>query len=139
MKGHIMQISCGTVLHTKINDVIHYVLIRADDGYCGFPKGHMESGESERETALRETWEETSIRAEIIDGFCDKEEYLIKNETRKRVIYFTATYFRQTPMHNPGFEQRELLVLPYEKAHKALTFKSAKDILTRANDFLNNI
>ena len=133
-----MEISCGTVLHTEINETIHYVLIRADDGYCGFPKGHMEIGESERETALRETWEETSIRAEIIGGFRDEEEYFVKNNTKKKVIYFTATYSGQTPMHNPGFKKRELLILPYEEAYEALTFQSAKDILCRANEFLKN-
>ncbi len=134
-----MEISCGTILHTIINGSVHYVLLRADDGYCGFPKGHMEIGESEKETALRETWEETSIHAEIIDGFRVEEEYLIKNKVKKKVIYFSASYFGQTPMHNPGFEKRELLVLPYEEAYKALTFESAKDILTRANDFLSKI
>lgn len=133
-----MEISCGTILHTRINGVIHYVLIRADNGYCSFPKGHMEKGESERETALRETWEETSIRAQIIDGFRDEEEYLLKNNIKKRVIYFVASYFGQIPMHNPGFEERELLLLPYEEAYKSLTFKSAKDILYHANEFLNS-
>ena len=133
-----MEISCGTILHTRINGVIHYVLIRDDNGYCSFPKGHMEKGESERETALRETWEETSIRAHIIDGFRDEDEYLIKNNIKKKVVYFVASYFGQTPMHNPGFELREFLLLPYEEAYKALTFKSAKDILYRANEFLNS-
>ena len=129
--------SCGTVLYTVKDNVIHYLLIKATDTYCGFPKGHVEAGETEHETALRETWEETSIRAHIIDGFRDEEEYLLKNNIKKRVIYFVASYFGQIPMHNPGFEERELLLLPYKDAYKALTFKSAKDILYRANEFLN--
>jgi ADP-ribose pyrophosphatase YjhB (NUDIX family) len=57
--------SCGTVLYTVKDNVIHYLLIRATDTYCGLPKGHVEAGETEHETALRETREETSIRAEM--------------------------------------------------------------------------
>ena len=79
--------SCGTVLYTVKDNVIHYVLLKAhDDGYCGFPKGHVEAGESEHETALRETWEETSIRAEIVGDFRREVTYTMKNGNEKTVI-----------------------------------------------------
>ena len=38
--------SCGTVLYTVKDNVIHYLLIKATDTYCGFPKGHVEAGET---------------------------------------------------------------------------------------------
>ena len=71
--------SCGTVLYTVKDNVIHYLLIKATDIYCGFPKGHIEPGETEHQTALRETWEETSIRAEIVGDFRREVTYKMKN------------------------------------------------------------
>ena len=38
------------------------VLVYQRNGMCGFPKGHVESGESVEETARREIYEETGIR-----------------------------------------------------------------------------
>ena len=47
--------SCGTVTFTKIDGEIKYLLTRTDYGVYGFAKGHVEDGESERQTAVRET------------------------------------------------------------------------------------
>ena len=131
--------SCGTVLYTVKENVIYYVLLKARDGYCGFPKGHVEAGESEQETALRETREETSIRAEIVGDFRRETVYKMQNGNEKTVVYFLARYSDQTPAHNPGFEIRDHLVLPLEEACKALTFENTKEILRDAEEYIINI
>lgn len=128
--------SCGTVLFTLHDGVPHYLLTRARDGYCGFPKGHMEGAETETETAWRETWEETSIRAEIDAAFRAETSYTLKNGNLKIVVYFVGEYADQTPCHNEGFETLDYLLLPYDRAHRALTFDNAKDILTRADAYI---
>ena len=53
--------SCGAVVFTRLNGEIKYVIIQSLAGYYGFPKGHMEAGESEKQTALREVYEETGL------------------------------------------------------------------------------
>ena len=50
------EYSCGAVVFTRIGGEPHYLLIRQNDqseGCHGFPKGHMEPGETEEQTALR--------------------------------------------------------------------------------------
>ena len=130
-------ISCGTVLYTVKDNEILYLLLKArDDGYCGFPKGHMETGETEHETALRETWEETSIKAEIVGDFRAEVSYTMKNGKERVFIYFLARYCDQTPAHNPGFEVRDFLFLPLAEAQKELTFDNTKKILQDAEEYI---
>ena len=42
--------SCGAVVYTRCQGEIRYVIIRTPDGFYGFPKGHMEPGETEVQT-----------------------------------------------------------------------------------------
>lgn len=131
--------SCGTVLYTVKDNVIHYLLIKArDDGYCGFPKGHVEAGETEYQTALRETWEETSIRAEIVGDFRREVSYKLRNGNKKTVVYFLARFLDQSPAHNSGFEHHRYLLLPLAEAQNALTFDNTKQIIAEAEEYIKD-
>ena len=44
------------------------MIIRAWNGECDFPKGHIENSESEYETATRELKEETNIEVRMISN-----------------------------------------------------------------------
>ena len=44
-----------------IKDVVHCLVIRDRYGQWGFPKGHLEHGESSEQAALREVNEETGL------------------------------------------------------------------------------
>ncbi len=128
--------SCGTVLFTGRGGELKFLLIKSRDGNCGFPKGHVEEGESEIETALRETWEETSLRATLIDGFRKTACYPLKNGKRKLVVYFLGYYENQKPSTNANFEKYSYLSLEYAEARRALTFENAKELLDDAYEFL---
>ena len=132
--------SCGTVLFTGRGEDLRFLLIRStQDGKSGFPKGHVEAGESEVETALRETWEETSLHAKIIDGFRRTACYPLKNGRRKLVVYFLASYEGEEPRSNPDFESYDFLSLPYREARRTLTFDNAKELLDEAYEFLSSL
>ena len=53
-------------------------------------------------------------------------------------MYFTAVYANQTPKHNDGFEDNEYMLLEYDAALNSLTFENTKEILTKANEFINH-
>ena len=127
--------SCGTVLFTVTDGEPKYLLIRARDGYCGFPKGHMEQGETEQQTALREVKEETCVQAEIIYGFRRVVVYRMPNGNQKRVVYFLAQNTEQEAHRNPE-EFLKVMVLPYGDAVRALTFENDRAILRAAEKFM---
>lgn len=133
----MLEKSCGTIPYTVRDGVINYLLICTKSGRtCSFPKGHVEKGESETETALRETFEETSVRVNIEDNFRYETTYLLANGNHKTVIYFLGSFSGQEPKRNADFEDYAYLLLPYEKALSALSFKSAKEMLKKANELL---
>ena len=130
------QKSCGAVVFTRIDGLIKYVLVQQREGFHGFPKGHMELGESEQETALREIYEELSLRPILIDGFAVTDEHMIPGKNvMKKMVYFLAEYSNQDIV----FQEEELLSAPfvtYEEAMDLLEYESSKRILREANCFL---
>jgi len=136
----MLEKSCGTIPYTINNGTIHYLLVKAkDDGYCGFPKGHVEADESEEETALRETLEETSVSVQINRDFRYEISYKMDNGNTKTVIYFLANSQNQTPKRNKDFEDFEYLLVPFDRALQEVTFESSRQMLRKANDFLKKV
>ncbi len=135
----VYEKSCGAVVFTRVNEEIKYVLVQQLDGFYGFPKGHVEGEETERETALREIYEEVGLKPTIIDGFMTTDEHIIpkKKNVMKQITYFLAEYKEQEIV----VQKKELLnaiIVSYEEAMNMFQFESSKRILKEANDFLNS-
>lgn len=131
--------SCGAVVYTKANGIIKYVLIQQLQGFWGFPKGHVEKGETEEQTALREIYEEVHLKVNILNGFRSTDEYALpdKENVIKQVVYFCAEYSSQDIIPQDA-EVLRISLVPYEEALQLLTFESSKRILQEVNDFLLN-
>lgn len=95
--GIIPEKSCGGIVCTIRNGRIEYLLIEESGGFHSFPKGHMETGESERETAIREIREETGLKLDLIEGFREVDEYIPAENAGvcRQVVYFLAEYSEQ--------------------------------------------
>ena len=99
------------------------------------PQRSCRKNESEEETALRETLEETSIHTQINSAFRYEIFYQMGNGIQKTVVYL-AKFQNQTPKRNKDFEDFSYLILPFEEAYQQLTFENTKQILKEVNDFL---
>ena len=132
--------SCGAVVFTYERDgIIRYVLVQQRSGRFCFPKGHVEAGETEYQTAMREIWEETGIRPQILNGFCETETYEVSSKPgiMKDVVYFLAEYDGQ-PVDPPLTEEiQNVRLCTYEEALSLLPTDSRREILSRAEHFLN--
>lgn len=132
--------SCGFVVCKQIENENYYLIIKSLNGDVGFPKGHMEAGENELQTAIRELKEETNVEIRVIDGFRKQIEYRMPKMVGviKQSVYFLGVCTKDELICQAE-EIMEAAFLPYEKALKALTFTQTKDILTSAQGFLNRI
>ncbi len=130
--------SCGAVVFTRENGEIRYVLVQQRSGQYSFPKGHIEPGETEEQTALREIWEETGLRPAILPVFREGESYEIKRKpgTIKHVVYFLAEYADQAfdPSETDAVAVESF---PYEEALAALPTESRRTVLKHAGAFLS--
>ena len=129
--------SCGAVVFTRCNKEIQYLLIRNLTGVYGFPKGHVEQGETEEQTALREVFEEVGLSVKLLPSFRCEDEHPIpqKENTIKQIVYFLGEYCNQQFAYQKE-ELTDALLLDYETAMSLFQFESSKRILTEANDFL---
>ena len=129
--------SCGAVVFTRLKGKIQYLLISSLEGIYGFPKGHVEAGESEEETALREISGEVGINVKFVDGFRSVDEHPLpqKKNTIKQVVYFIGEYSDQEFIYQKE-ELSSAQLVDYETAMFLSQFESSKRILTEANDFL---
>lgn len=85
--------SCGAVIFRKARGKYAVLLIKNKyTDFWSFPKGHMEEGENEYQTAIREVKEETGIDVKLENGFRRESVYLIgkRKNTEKRVAYFAS-------------------------------------------------
>ena len=135
------QKSAGIVLFRNDSDKNEFLLLNYPQGHWDFVKGKIEQNETSHETALRETKEETGItNIEFVDGVEESVEYdfrFKKEDIHKKVIFFLAkTNEKNIKLSH---EHNDYLWLEYNNALKKTTFENAKNVLTKANEFLSSI
>jgi len=134
------QKSAGIVLFRNDSDKNEFLLLNYPQGHWDFVKGKIEQNETSHETALRETKEETGItNIEFVDGFEESVEYdfrFKKENIHKKVIFFLAkTNEKKISLSH---EHNDFVWLEYDDALKKTTFRNAKNVLSKANEFLLN-
>jgi len=130
--------SCGAIVYRTINEETRFLLIKNKrSAHWGFPKGHMEKGETPAQTAKREVLEETGLPIEIVPEFESKSEYSIQSRVEKSVTIFLArTTETKTVIQREEIE--DYIWLNFEKAIETLRFDNDRAILEKANRFLTN-
>lgn len=134
----LYESSCGAVVYRDIKGEIRYLLIKNKrSAHWGFPKGHIEPGETKIETAKREVLEETGIHINIIDGFECISKYKIRDRIEKKVSIFVGTT-KDTSTIIQQEEIEDYIWLTYDRAMNLLKFDNDKNILSSAHTYLND-
>ena len=109
------------------------LLVDHSKGHIGFPKGHIEEGESGKDTAIREVKEETGIDIEIIGDFSCSVEYSPKQNVMKTVTYYIAKKIggELLPQYT---EVSSTYFLDKNKVLKRLTYENDKSVYNQVLD-----
>lgn len=129
--------SSGAIVYKVEGNEIKYLLIMLIRGNWGFPKGHFEGEETEKETAVREIFEETGLNVKFHDDFRETIQYFPAPFIFKTVIYFLAEAVTDNVKIQTD-EVAEYRWATYDEAAKLITYRLQKKILKKANDMLSN-
>lgn len=131
--------SCGAVIYRLTGEYGEVLLIKhKNGGHWAFPKGHVEPGETEEETALREIREETGLSVRLDTDFRRTVTYSPKARVIKEVVYFGAEPVEGIPVAQPE-EVLELQWAALKKAPNMITFENDRKILEEFIRYLGKI
>lgn len=137
----LREFSAGGIIfnqHGQVLLICNAAMRDPNKAYWGFPKGHLENGESSKDAALREVKEETGLDVEIIDKV-GEDRYVFSKDGEK--IFKVATFFlMQTQDTNIVIQEQELLDAKWfdpEEALKIISFSSGRNLLKKALEMLN--
>ena len=138
-----MEKSCGVVLLNSDKVLVLQYAAGQKEGYLDlkghwdFPKGHVDEGETEIETATRELVEETGISDVVfLEEFRKTINYTFQRGNRKigkEVVFFIAKTIEKEV--NLSHEHVDYEWLDFKSALKRLTYENARSVLKEAIDF----
>lgn len=128
--------SCGAVIFNTEGKVL---IVKHNAGHWDFPKGHMEEGETEKQTALREVKEETNIDIDILEDYRYESHYSPKENVEKTVIFFLAKS-KSDKLVKQDAEIANIGWFSYKEALDIITYDNAKELYKKAyNDYINKV
>ncbi len=132
------QAAGGVVVHASGRVM---VLERSSRGEVRLPKGHIDPGESPRETALREVGEESGFEQLRMLADLGRQHvafhYQGKTYERDEFYFLMLREGSLTPDHAPEAQFRPRWV-PWDEAEALLTFESEREWVRRARRLVTN-
>ena len=119
--------ACGCI----IIDGSKVLLIQQNEGWWGFPKGHVEEGETELETAIREVKEETNIDVVVDESKRYVQEYMLKNGVLKQVVLFLASKV-SSEIKAQECEIKNVKWFTFKDALSTITYEDTRKLLKDA-------
>jgi 8-oxo-dGTP pyrophosphatase MutT (NUDIX family) len=117
--------ACGAVI--KKDEKI--LMVFQNNGFWGFPKGHVEENETEIETARREILEETGVIARINEKNRFEFSYdILDKNIHKIVVLFTAEVVDDSNFKKQDAEISELRWVDISEVEKMLTFEDWREV-----------
>lgn len=139
-KALARHFSAGGVVYRR--EVEHkWLLVQpAGTNRWQLPKGHVDQGEKSSAAAIREVFEETGIRAEVVEKVDTIKYFFTQDGERifKSVTFFVmqALSFAIKIEDEWKKEVAEARWFSTEEVIEHLTYKSEKEILQKANEIL---
>jgi 8-oxo-dGTP pyrophosphatase MutT (NUDIX family) len=133
------ETSAGGVVFRVEEGTPFFLLIRDSYANWGFPKGHVERGESTEDAALREVREETGLRELSSCGLIDTIDWYFR--FRGRLIHKSCHFYLMETSESETAPQRAEGItacqwVTYAEAHEAVSYANAREVLRRAREMI---
>ncbi|XP_045452418.1 bis(5'-nucleosyl)-tetraphosphatase [asymmetrical] [Melitaea cinxia] len=130
--------AAGLVIYRKTNDIIQFLLLQTSYGEHHWtpPKGHVDPGESDWVTALRETKEEAGLSEDDLEIHKDISHtlnYQVKGNP-KAVVYWLAKIRDPNQKVTLSDEHQDLKWLPLKEAQEISGFEDMKKLLAEFHE-----
>lgn len=103
------------------------------------PKGHQKSGETLRQTAMREVLEETGFDAKPMD-YLGKFTYKIKDDVHKKITMVTVHWFfmivKSGKLIKSNNEIKQIRLLPLNSDFSILTYDNHRLFIKKAKKLI---
>ena len=140
-ESHIIpEKSCGGIVYRIVNGEVEYLLVEESSGFVSFPKGHVEIGETEEETAIREIKEETGLELCLIPDFRVVQEHspAERPNIKRQVVLFLAEFTKQGPFIMRPEEVLSIKSLRLDEALSVLKYDESKNVLLKADKYIKS-
>lgn len=132
----IFEKSCGAVVFELRNGYPFVLVEYMVKGHVSLPKGHMEEGETEEETAAREILEETNLAVQIDNVFRHEITYSPMPGVQKNVVFFLAKVDSLADLRPQQEEVTEIRLMGMDDAIKVMTYDAVKEVLHHAASYI---
>ena len=126
--------TAGAIMFTRQNGRLEILLTESFKGHIGFPKGHIEFGETEEQTALREVLEETGLEARLLDGFRAEYTFRTLDNSTKTSVFFASEFVGEPVLQVE--EVKNHWLLPFDEAMEKLNWESDRKVLAEFGGFI---
>jgi len=138
-----LEVSAGGIVFRWVPEAPpRYLLIRDSYDNWGFPKGHLENGESPAEAAIRETAEETGLSRLVLQGPIRVIDWHFRFRGRHIHKYchfflFESPEGEPCPQVDEGITACQWRTL--DEALDVLSYDNARGVLKRAGDMVRTL
>ncbi|MCX6767742.1 MAG: NUDIX domain-containing protein [Candidatus Micrarchaeota archaeon] len=160
----IQRKSVGAVVFRREGRKVLYLLLHYASGHWDFVKGGVEAGEQDIDTLRRECREETGITdIAVVPGFMESIHYFFREAAegvakegeagaagaaaggekelkelvgKDAVFHLAETKTKEVEL---SFEHKGFAWLQFSEALERLTYRNAKQVLEKADAFLNGL
>lgn len=138
-----LEVSAGGIVFRRLAEQgPRFLLIRDSYDNWGFPKGHLEDGESPAEAALRETAEETGLERLVLQGPIRVIDWHFRFRGRQIHKYchfflFESLGGEACPQVEEGITACRWCTLP--EALEVLSYDNARGVLKRAGEMVRTL
>lgn len=130
--------SAGAIIYNKDNKGIKFLLLQYKGKYWEFARGHIEPGETKKQTAIREIKEETGLdNLKLIGNFLTHSAWKYEHNgmliDKNVTLFLTESLTKEVKISH---EHIGFAWLPANKALSRLTFINSKNAFKDALDYL---